>query len=425
MNDNNIINKRMNNLLCILDYVKDLPWWGNLLIGVVATIIALFVTYAFLHPRIRIYPIANIDKYGHVGFMIRNMGLFPIYDVSFKLVSLERTESCELSEDYIKLCGAERPVLYGLLKPIEESTIQVSTHKPMGGESYDNFWANSWIQLQVSARHRISGVSIVETCDFKREDLYHGIFLKGELYNLQNREIIAIPVIMKKMKFFFKWFEFGLTLLIVGVVAGIYAFSEDCFALILGTLIGYLLIQLFVLLGLIVYLQVCNMRMKHDSRFRRGSIINVGLNKIFAAISLNKDGTLSMKNPKSPAVLFLVVRGAIIEFIKKKNNVIINGQTLIVDIESEIKIDAVNVGGEGNAYEKLRNSHGQNLPPIDGDIRVWVEMGNEKQEICTHFWINTGQYIFSESAEGYEMIINEMIFRDSAPQYTITTVSNT
>lgn len=181
-------------LLCSLTAAAEsLPWWGEMLIGVVATFIALFVTYLSLHPRIRIFPYAAMDSDGHLHFLIRNVGIYSVYNVQMKLRLCHRDESgsiCSsrsINEHSItkidgRYCRDERDIC----------------DVPMGESLSLERLVGSWLELEVLATHRISNTTNVIVQVFQVQDIYEGAFSHFDLVDKYNQKLLPPSIIDAK-----------------------------------------------------------------------------------------------------------------------------------------------------------------------------------------------------------------------------------
>lgn len=180
-------------------FCKEFTWPGtifSIFVNILSSFIFIFALLYLLKPKIHIVPlIANqdspfdgSDENVHV-FKIINKSLFGAYDV-------------EVRANYYTLQQGENGILNKLFNKIELRTNKINYIKPKKllkknyGDHCAQFFTrddlshqvknnSKYVQLQVTARHSLTGLSNIVTCDFVNHTyIKNGFFKTGDNDNI-------------------------------------------------------------------------------------------------------------------------------------------------------------------------------------------------------------------------------------------------
>ena len=169
----------MTSMLCVNAAVESLPWWKDILFGVLATIIALFIVYAIFYPRLSFYFGFAIIKGDYLKFQIRNQRLFQLLNLQVKAFLCSRLANGDIEYEEIPLQEESFGYLSGRFQSEDDNTILLISKDPYS----ETFLKDKTISLEVVSTKSVSGTLGVSKKRYTIDDLYYGDFIRTKLYS--------------------------------------------------------------------------------------------------------------------------------------------------------------------------------------------------------------------------------------------------
>ena len=165
-----------------------------ILVNIITTLMALFITFRLLRPRIMIYPevlyeVRNVEDkhekmdttYSHLIFQVWNQGLFPINNLHAELYACKRAKDTgNIHRSEIKIANHDYTSLDWCLAHPDESKMLIYTEK----EAFDKSRGFDYLEFQVTAVHPVSNVTKTFTKIIYHENIHRGRFKRKHWWQI-------------------------------------------------------------------------------------------------------------------------------------------------------------------------------------------------------------------------------------------------